>query len=179
MIHKIVFLTFAIFGLVSTSGATSGARSPSAPPVETIYKVDGLRAEFLFNAMNKFERVEGLAGTAECSMGTCTTKMKFVQCTKSMEDGPSEIFVGDWNVPYLTCSMLSTNPAGVFKNVSLHVNDGVGELRRALVEITGKEWIVENAKSVTVKSIDCTARGVGREMNSLETETTFDCTIVR
>jgi uncharacterized membrane protein len=178
MMKRLVLLSCAALGFSLASRAAE-ARSPMPPRVPMTYKVEGIRAEFLFNAMNKFENVEGLAGTADCGMGTCSAAMKYVTCTKSLEDGPSEIFVGEQNQPFLTCSILSTEPNGVFKNVSYRDNEGVSELRRALVEITAKENTYEKTKSVTVESIDCTAHAVGRQMDSLEVESTFECTIVR
>lgn len=175
MMKRIAFLSITIVAF----SMNSEARQPMTSPVSELFKVSGIRAEFLFNAMSKFESVPGLEGTSDCAMGTCTTSMKYVSCAKNMDEGPSQMFPGEMNQPFMTCSPLSTDGRGTFKNVSYRDNEGVRELRHSLVEITGKEFVDLKSKSITVKSVDCTAHAMNRDMDSIEIETTYECTIVK
>jgi hypothetical protein len=158
------------------------ARKPMTIWLPQIFTVTGIRAEFLFNAMSKLETVDGLAGSSDCPIGTCTGSMKNVTCVKSVDQeiyrdhSPSDS--GPLNQPNLICEFQSTDVRRAAIQVSHLDNIAVRELRHALVEITGKESSSGKSKVVRVSSIQCTAHSTNREMDSVEIESTYECKII-
>ena len=161
-----VLISAASFSVL-TLGSVAEARLPMPGPITL--NVDGIRAEYLFSLMSGFDSVAGLEGIADCAMGTCQTEMKRVTCTKSVASDSES----------LSCSVLTMMPGAREVQVSSRDVPAVSALRRALVEIAGREVTRGSAKTISVKSVKCEGKRLGRELDELSVETTFSCAVTR
>lgn len=163
---KNILVSAALFSVLIL-GSAAQARLPMPGPITL--NVDGIRAEYLFTLMNGFDSVAGLEGIADCAMGTCQTEMRRVTCTKSVES----------NSESLSCSILTMMPGAREIQVSSRDVPAVSALRRALVEIAGREVTRGSTKTISARSVKCQGKRLGRELDDLSVETTFECSVTR
>lgn len=162
-----VFAALLSVLVLSGAGNLAEARLPMPGPIKL--SVDGLRAEYLFEILNGLESVPGLEGTVDCAMGTCQAQIKRVTCAKTLTEGSES----------LACTFRSTAAGGAEVRVTSRDVPAVSALRRALVEIAGREVTRGSVKTVTAISVQCEGKRLSRELDELNVETTFTCVVTR
>lgn len=161
-------LIMALVAASSFAGAAAQSRT---------YNLKGVLAEHLFDVMGAFQKVPGLEGTADCGMGSCSTQMQNVSCTKSFANVPDK--AGNVAEATLDCTIESTDERGEPIVVSYRNIPEVSPLRRELLQVVGATERTVDFNRVAVKSIECMARAINHELDSLDIESTFTCKITK
>lgn len=131
--------------------------------------IKGMRAEALFEQISQMSTDVADLNAVDCAMGTCVATLKNVTCTKEFVDT-------DTRTGYLiNCTMPSLE--GKMLKITKEESSAIAGFRRSLIEITGKLVTGNDSNTVKVKSIECKGSGLARDVDSLEREENFTCTV--
>lgn len=133
-------------------------------------EIKGTRAEALFNQVAGLSEELGSMGHGiDCAMGTCYATLPKTTCVKAFVDE------GDRQGYRTSCTFVSSEGESV--TVKNDDNDNIGSLRRTLIDLTGKLVTENDSNSVKVKSVECKGSSLNRDVDSLEIEQTYTCSV--
>lgn len=156
---SLILIVIAIVFSLDAQASESGA-------VPAVINVEGIKAQFLFDTVSEFANVKGLEGAVDAATGKYFAMLNGVVCEKNFSA-----------TPRITCSALASMSPKNKVTVDSRQLSAVIDLRSALIEVTGQLRTLKQSNVVQIQSIDCMVVGLNTQMDELEFEPSYSCTI--